>query len=276
MAEREVALTTVNGGINRLRTKGAALQDSLYDALNCYVTASKTVKVRPGTFRTATLPTHTDGTDMTKGLCAFDGELHVFAAEDVSVPAGYVLHILSHPDPADSAGNPIPLTEIHFAAPFMGFLYVVAEFEGGDIFHFWLQTGDTWTADTIYKLGDIVAPTVPNGFAFQATRATPAHLSWAPNVQRHIPDSANDTHGIIEPTEYNDFFYTVVDTQGDNPRSGTSEPAWPTEDGAQITEDADGTIAAAPVIATPQPDPNTKPAPSTTDRYSGLFKGTGP
>ena len=36
-----------------------------------------------------------------------------------------------------------------------------AEFENGDVFHYWLQTGDTWQADHVYQLGDIVSPSVP-------------------------------------------------------------------------------------------------------------------
>lgn len=250
MAEREVALTTVNGGITRLRTKGGAPQSSLYDLLNGYVTAAKTVKVRPGTSRTASL------NSATKGLMSFDGELHVFAITEVEVPAGFVLHVITHPtDPT------VEIDTINFAKPFMGFPYVVATFADGVTQHFWLQSGDTWQADTIYKAGDIVVPTVPEGLSFQASRATPANLAWAPNVQRAIGD-------VIEPTVYNDFFYTVVDTQGTNPRSGTTEPEWPTSDGAQIFEDAEGS---ADTTSTPtsQPDNATTPNPTTRDRYAG-------
>jgi hypothetical protein len=189
---------------------------------------------------------------------SFAGALHVFAIEEVDVPAGFVLHVISHPTDPTS-----PIREIHYAQPFMGFPYVVAEFENGDTFHFWLQSGAVWQADHIYKLGDIVAPSVANGFAFQATRLTAPNIAWAPDVQRTVGD-------IIEPTVYNDFFYTVVDTLGDNPRSGTTEPIWPTEDGAQISEDADGNTDATPTN-TPQPDVNATPNPATNDRYTGGF-----
>jgi hypothetical protein len=82
MADRSVALTAVNGGINRLRVKGAADRNSLYDLLNGYVTQQKTIKVRPGTFRTAELPEDTAGDGLTKGLCVFNDLFHVFS--DVS------------------------------------------------------------------------------------------------------------------------------------------------------------------------------------------------
>lgn len=255
--DSSLALTTVRGGINRLRTKGSAPEDSLYDLLNGYVTAAKTIKVRPGTFRNAVLPTNTAGEGVTKGLCAFDGTLHVFSDELVTVPAGYTLHILAHPDATPDV--PILLSEINFAAPFMGFLYVSATFENDDTYHFWLQEGDEWQADTVYKLGDIVLPSVPQGLAFQAQRLTDPGLAWAPNVTREIGD-------VIEPTVYNDLYYTVVDVQGANPRSGETEPEWPTEDGAQIVEDADGAegTSSAP---TEMPDPNAQPAPATSERY---------
>ncbi len=257
MADRSVALTTVRGGINRQRTKGGAPQDQLYDLLNGYVTKSKTVIVRPGTFRSFFLPVDTQGDDLTKGLTAFNATLHVYADEETDVPDGITLHIVQHPNATPE--DPIRIFEINFAKPFMGFIFVSATFENGDTYLYWLQTGDEWQADHTYKLGDIVAPSTPNGLAFQAQRLTQPNLAWAPNVTRALGD-------VIEPTVYNDFQYTVVDTQGDNPRSGTTEPIWPTEDGAQIIEDADG---AAPPGSdqTVVPDPNATPAPATSDRY---------
>ncbi len=254
MADRSVALTTVKGGINRQRTKGGALQDSLYDLVNGYISKSKTIVVRPGTARVYELPTNTAGDGDTKGLMAFEGALHVFSHHEISVPDGVVLHVITNPTDVTS-----PIAEINFAKPFMGFPYVVATFENGETWHFWLQSGDVWQADHAYKLGDIVAPSVPNGFAYQATRLLPASPPWAPNVQRAIGD-------VIEPTVFNNFKYTVVDTQGANPRSGTVEPTWPTDDGARINEDADGTESGA-LVSTNTPDTAALPAPNVRDRY---------
>jgi len=258
VADRSIALTTIKGGINRQRTKGGALEDSLFDLVNAYVSKSKTIIIRPGTFRTHELPTNTAGDGETQGLMAFRGELHVFSHHAVDVPDGIVLHVIQHPTDPTS-----PIDEINFAAPFMGFPYVVATFENGDTFHYWLQDGDVWQAEHVYKLGDIVVPSVANGFAYQAGRLLPANQSWAPNVLRTVGD-------VVEPTVYNDFFYTVVDTQGDNPRSGTVEPVWPTEDGARINEDADGSTSDPPSVTEP-PDPAALPAPGIRDRY-----GNGP
>lgn len=263
MADRSIALTTVKGGINRQRTKGGALEDSLYDLLNGYVTKSKIIVVRPGSLRVTELPTNTAGDGTTKGLASFEGALHLFSHESEDVPNGFVLHIITHPD--QTADAEIPIQEINFVAPFMGYMYVVATFEGGDCYHFWLQTGDTWTADTTYQLGAIVEPSVPNGLAFQAQRLTDPNPAWAPNVSRTVGD-------VIEPTEYNDFYYTVVETQGDNPRSGATEPAWPTEDGAQVIEDADGASTSAAAL-TEMPDTDAVPSPGIVDRYRLIFRG---
>jgi hypothetical protein len=255
------ALTVVKGGISRERTKGAANPQVLFDLVNGYVTDENTVTVRPGTFRRATL----DAT--TKGLVAFDGTKHVFAAEEVAVPSGYTLHILQHPAGVDDYGAQIPIKQIHFAKPMMGFLYVVAEFDNdggsglGTVFHYWLETGPEWSANTAYKLGDVVTPTTPNGFAYRATRASPPSQSWRPNVVREIGD-------VVEPTVYNDFYYTVVETEGDTPKSGTTEPAWPTKDGAQVFEDSADTFDGL-LNTTTQPDPNTTTSTNTQDRYGG-------
>lgn len=250
------ALTVIKGGISRGRSKGAARQDVLYDLINGYVSDEKTVVCRPGTFRRAVLPT------ITKGLCAFDGSKHLFASEPVLVPAGYTLHVLVHPLFEGGTANPFEIRRIWFAAPFLGFLYVVAEFDVGDsgaqsVYHYWLQSGGPWQPNKIYKNGDVIEPTVPNGLAYQATRLSAPNISWAPNVPRTIGD-------VIEPTTYNDFFYTVVDTLGSNPTSGSVEPVWPEADGARISEDTDAGSTGSTTTTAP---PANVPGSGVTRRY---------
>lgn len=243
---RPAQLTVIKGGIDRLRTKGGARADTLYDLVNGQESEKGTVRSRPGTRRNATLPSNT------RGLVGFRGEFHTFSHVTVALPSGYVLHVLTHPtDPAQT------LTKIHFAKPFLGFLYVVAEFADGNVSHYWMRTGGPWQANKIYRLGDVVEPTTPNGIAYQATRLGSANPSWAPNVPRTIGD-------IVEPVEYNDYYYTVVDTLGANPRSGTVEPVWPESPGAQIVEDTEGNGETAP---TSTPDPAQSPGSEITDRY---------
>jgi hypothetical protein len=237
----DINLNALKAGINRLRTKGGADPSSLYDLVNGFVTIDGSIQSRPGTVRHAALPAGT------KGLCAFDGGMVVFSSTPQTVPAGYTCEVLSHP-----TDDTQTIAEIHFAAPFMGFLYVVAEFSNGDVFHYWLQSGGTWAADTMYKIGDTVLPTVRNGFRYQTVlKSNPA--AWAPNVPRAVGD-------VVQPTVYTGWKYTVVEVAGDSPSSGASEPDWPESNGAQVAEDVDST----PAPAAPTP---TNPLPGG-DRYS--------
>lgn len=244
---RPVPLTTIKGAINRLRTRSGARADTLYDLLNGQVTDAGTVEVRPGSRRDAHVNAET------KGICSFGSTLHTFCHEVVDVPTGITLHVLPHP--TDSS---LAITQIHFSEPFLGFLYVVAEFTNGDIFHYWLRSSGTWAANTIYFNGDLVEPTDPNGLAYAATRLGSPFPSWVPNVGRANGD-------IVEPTVYNDFYFTVVDTVGTNPRSGKTEPDWPRSEGAQVVEDVDGLLSTR---ATPTPAPSADTTPQgTQDRY---------
>jgi len=252
-----VALTVVQGGITRARVKGAALRSSLYDLVNAYVTIGKTVKVKPGTLRSQNLNT----SPASVGLTSFDGTFHVFCHQPVTVPSGYVCDVLVNPSLTTD-----PIKKIHFAAPYMGFLYTVAEFNNGAVAHYWLQTNGTWTANTVHFNGDYVSPSAANGFAFQAVRLEPPHTVWA-------PENVIAVNNIIEPTIYNGYMFKAIAVTGTAPHTGSSEPAWPTTENAQIQEFGDfGTTSSAtssPVSATQAPSQ------SITDRYgnSATFNG---
>lgn len=261
-------LTVIDGGINRLRTKGGASSKSLYDLLNGYVTSQKTVKVRPGTIRTQSLDTNT------KGLVAFKGGFHVFSHESVSVPSGYTLHILTHP--LSGGDTLVPISKIHFAAPFMGFLYVVAEFvalnsdiiDAGLIFHYWLQEGETWSADNVYTIGDIVTPATKNGLAYRAVRLSAVNPVWTAS----IPHSVDD---LVEPSVPNDYFFKATNADGDNPASGLTEPVWPIHAGQTVTEESQlGATAggASSPFPAPQPSSNT-PDSGTATQYTNPASG---
>ena len=171
---------------------------------------------------------------------------------------------------------PFLLKEIHFAAAYLGGIYVVAEFnvtdtalldEFGSVFHYWIQSsisGDNaneWIANTDYEIGDVVIPTSPNGLTYIASRALPANPVWAANTIETVGN-------IVEPTVANGFKYTVTNTLGATPTTGETEPTWPLSDGATVLEASSlandqtfTTVAAA--AATPTP---TVPA-----RYEGLY-----
>lgn len=218
---RPLALTVLRGGINRLKIKGGASAQTLYDLTNAYVTAAGTIVPREGTIRNATL----DGT--TVGLSAFEGNLNVFSTTQVSVPSGYVDNVLAPP-----AGSTATLVKIWFAKPFLGFLYVVAEFSDGSIVHYWLQSSGSWVANTVYKTGSIVTPDTPNGLAYQAVRDMPANSLWT--AQTTITAGT-----VIEPNEYTGYAYRAVSVEGSTPHTGSTEPVWPTTSGGVIQEFGD-------------------------------------
>lgn len=264
MATSAVRLSTINGGINRLRVKGGPSPQNLYDALNCYIDASGAVQSRPGSVIDYFLP------DGCKGLTAANGELVTFCHEVVSpMPAGVRLHVLANPEAG--SGDPDPIKEIHYAGPFLGdangvFLYVVAEFESGAVWHFWLQRAGSWQADTLYMLGDVVEPTTPNGLAYQARRLNPAAPQWKPDTPMTVGD-------VIEPTTFNGYEYEVIDTLGDSPRTGSTEPEWNTGEGSITEEDVD---LSEDDDSGNDDGPSGEPPSSVVDRYKNPGGGRPP
>lgn len=254
MAGRLQQLSGAEQGIDRRRIKGSASPKTLYDLENGYIDATGAIVSRPGTVEDATLPAGT------KGLCASDGAFLVFAHEvKVGMPAGYTCEVLTHPDDATQA-----VAEIHFSAPFLGYPYVVAEFEDGAVYHYWLQVGSEWAASTAYQEGDIVVPTTPNGLAYRAKRLNSPYPAWAAGVQRNDGDR-------IEPTTANGYYYEVTDLTAADTPSGTVEPTWPTEDGASVTEYSfDTPEGTAPPTTPTAPGGSTLPD-DIEDRYCVVF-----
>lgn len=246
---RTLTFTAQKFGINRNRVKGGARVDQLYDLLNGYVTGAKTVVPREGTIRDAIVPTNT------KGLTAFQNLLHVFSdqVEDY-LPVGYLANVLAHPTDDDAT-----LVKIHFAEPFMGALYVVAEWSDGGIYHYWLGYSGVWEAEKVYYDGDVVIPTVANGLLYKATANNPdaPTQTWQALKNYTLGDK-------VLPTTANGFYFQVTATQGDVPISGASEPAWNATEGAETTESTDST--GAPASST-QEAAGPEVPPDIRDRY---------
>lgn len=166
-------------------------------------------------------------------------------------------------------GENFALEKIHFAQPFMGALYVVAEFDDGGVFHYWLQQGEQWEADKVYKAGDLVYPETPTGFVYRAKRLGSANPPWAANALRYDGTTSGYEASVIEPTVYNDFYYTCIATTGASPRSGETEPEWPVVDGATVIESTDNPPDVNIPTTTVEGGTNT-PASTTVGRYGAL------
>lgn len=260
---RPVPLTVTKGGIDRTQPRGGVRADVLWDLVNGYINVNMKPQSRPGTTRNAALPPGT------VGLTAFEGKFHVFASTEIDLGdfPDYQVDILLHPADPDAV-----VTEIHFAEPFLGALYVIAEFTNAygetSIYHYWLQEGQPWAPSTEYSINEFVTPTTPNGFVYSAGRLLPGFPAWAPGVPRTEGNGSSIDPSIIEPTTYNEFFYECIATTGDNPRSGSTEPDWPTSTGATIVENTDGFVAQSVNDNTPPPlPPANTPQASTTAKY---------
>lgn len=219
---RQINLGSLVTGMTRLREKGSPSPKALYDLVNAYVDQSGAPVSRPGTDLDHTLPAGT------KGGMAFKEKIHVFATAviDPGNPK-YVVDVLVHPDP-NFTGT---LVYIHFARPFLGFPYVVAEFSNGDVIHFWLQIPATWKPNTVYGINATVAPSVPNGLYYAAETPVNAPV-WQPNTVYPVGS-------VVQPSTPNGYLYKIISTAGSAAASGSTEPNWPTQAGALVFEETD-------------------------------------
>lgn len=253
---RAYPLTVLQGGINRLRVKGGASANNLYDLQNGYITNAGSVVPREGTIRAATLDSST------VGLAIANGQFNIFSSaySTAALPANYVLNVLS--DPSNSSASP---TIIWYAKPFMGFLYVVAQFNNGNIVNYWLQNNGTWTSTTDYTSASIVLPPTANGLAYQGVRDWPSNPLWT-------PDTIVTSGSYIEPNTPTGFAYQAIAVAGSPVHTGLIEPVWPTVAGGIIQEfgdfDLNTTDAGTTQGNTSNPYSTASPLGSNiTDRY---------
>jgi len=247
---RSVILNTMAAGMTRLRGKGGASPETAWEITNGYVTASKSIKQRPAVVYQTLLPA------TSRGLCPFNGNLYTFTANAVSNPGTATVKILRHPNP-DFVGE---LYRIHFAAPFMGLLYVVAEFDDHNIYHYWLQEPPAWQQNHVYQANELVQPTVPNGLYYKAVLQNPPP-AWQPLTQ-YVTGQA------VQPTTYNGFEYTAQNLLPSSPTTSSDiEPVWPTAIGSFILESSSGTGTSQPP-APPVTPPATPPGKGSGGRYS--------
>lgn len=230
---KTINLSAVTQGIQRLREKGSADPGSLYDLENGYVAIDGSLRQRPGTELAYDLPAGTIG------YCVHNGDHVVFSTAPKACPAGVRCEVITHPY-FPSQG----LTYIWFAAPFLGYLYVAAEFENGDVYHYWLQASNEWEASTTYMEGQIIVPSTPNGLGYKAHRVLPRYPNWIPGMEVVLGTK-------VEPTTANGYYYDATAT---SEASGVGTP------GGSPNPDPPG-------------DPPTDGGPDPVDGYAPTFVG---
>lgn len=200
---RTQSLTASQAGMTRLRDKGGASPNALYELTNGYVAASGAPTQRPGTtwaFNWADphLSKSSNAGKM-KGLVFYNGVFYRFTAAQTGITSGggstYVIIPLVHP-----TNTAATLSKIHFAQPFMGFLYVVAQFSDGYVGHYWLQNPPAWKTGTFYLPSTLIQPTAANGFYYKAVPYRTSVPAWTALLQHNLSD-------IIQPSVSNGYYY---------------------------------------------------------------------
>lgn len=237
---KAVNLSTQKGGISRLRDKGGASPQTLYQLRNGYVTTAKTMRARPGRTKT------NDISPGTVGLTAYNGQFYVFAASLVPQTDPDVTCVaLPHPSLTGRT-----LVRVHFAQAFLGRLYVVAEFDNGDVFHYWVTNAAAWLANTQYGYLQQVQPTTVNGFYYEATNVSTV-VSWSAGVTIALNEER-------QPRTYNGFKYRATSVTGTPPvKTSDVEPTWPTTEGGTVVEYSYG--GTTPSTTPPAPTPTYPP-----------------
>jgi hypothetical protein len=218
---RAVPIASQSDGINLLRSKGGAAPTGLFDLLNGYVTPKKTINARPGTVVAASFPAGS------KGVVGFEGKYHTFATSALaSSDPNVLVHVLKRSDNSTAA-----LSRIHRAFPFLGRLYVVAEYDDGAVRHFYLESPAAHAASHVYAYGDRVTPAAGDNGFYYVIEDTDATAAW----QAGATVAVND---FKQPTTANGFKYqaTAIAGTGTNFLTSDTEPTWPTTEGATVTE----------------------------------------
>lgn len=217
---RIVQLAQQVDGINLMRAKGGASPSSLFDLKNGWVTSKRTIKARPGSVNEVTFPADTIG------VVGFENKFHTFTHLPYvgTLNPRVVVNVLRHP-----TGSSSPLARIHRAFPFLGRMYVVAEFADGVVKHYWIEAPAAWGASTTYGFGSVVQPTTVSGFYYEIKTASTG-TAWQANTEVIV--------GTIRyPTVANGFRYVATAVTGTAPiRTGNTEPTWPTVAGGTVVE----------------------------------------
>lgn len=249
MPVRSVTLNASKAGMTRLRDKGGASPETLYELTNAYINASRSPTQRPGTTWTYQFGANTHG------LVAFQGIFYAFTDNPAAIVStgNYRVVLLRNP----VAGSAATLSKVTYAVPFMGYLYVVGVYSDGTAHHFWLQNPPAWTANTSYAANTLAQPKTINGYYYK--------VSPIQNVPAWQPHFVYTLSSICQPTVYNGFHYqkTSADSISNVITSGPNEPAWSTSLGGITLDFSSGNPTTNPTQVNQPPSPPPAPAPGT-------------
>jgi hypothetical protein len=223
--------------------KGASVSDAnrLRGLDNCYVTTGKTIRKRPGIIQEATIEAGTTG------LRAAGGILNTFYASGSITHANplFEAHKVTNPnDPATS------IEKVWYADSFNGFLYVVVEYDNGDVVHHYLDDTSAltpWSASAALTAGGEIRPAVDNGLRYEITTggvtantapAFPTTINATvteseSNYTAWTASSLKTLGKAYKPTVSNGYVFKATNAGA----SAGTEPTWPTTVGATVTED---------------------------------------
>lgn len=176
-------------GLDRRKGKASSEPNRLRVLTNAYVTTGKQVQKRPVLSLVTTLEPGT------KGLKAAAGKLNTFYESGTIAHTHSLFTTRKLPHPTLSQA----ITRIHYCDSFAGYIYAVAEYADGSIWHHYLDDDGAWAAATTYTVNTYRRPSVANGLRYKVTAI-----------------AGSGTSAASEPAWPTTVGATVVDNPGPN------------------------------------------------------------
>lgn len=158
--------------------------DGMWIMQNCYITTGHSIRKRP-------CMKYQGSVAGSAGLFAANGVINVFYTTTApTLPSGYVAHKIPNPN----APTTSQIVKINFATVFLGQIFVVATYDDGTTHYFYLMENQAWTANTSFPLGTIISPSAAYkaahgdpGFYYQVTTG-PTLAEWTANALHAVGD----------------------------------------------------------------------------------------
>lgn len=173
-------------GLDRRKGASSSEPNKLRLLTNAYITTGKQIQKRHALKLFATLESGT------VGLRAAGGKLNTFYEAGTITHANTTFLARKLPHPTLSQA----LSKIHYADMFAGYLYAVAEYAGGSIWHHYLDDDGAWAAATAYTVNTYRRPGTANGYRYKVTAIAGtgtsggAEPAWPTTVGATVIDNA--------------------------------------------------------------------------------------